>query len=92
MFWFTLVVGAGSAGSVLANRLSEDLLSTVLVVEAGGSEDENPTMHIPAIPASLQHTKQDWAFKTVPQKTSSFGLQENVNIKPILHKQDNKAV
>uniref|UniRef100_A0A8W8J5B5 Glucose-methanol-choline oxidoreductase N-terminal domain-containing protein n=1 Tax=Magallana gigas TaxID=29159 RepID=A0A8W8J5B5_MAGGI len=71
-----IIVGAGSAGCVLANRLSEDLTSTVLIVEAGGSEEENEVMHIPALPGLLQNTKQDWAFRTVPQKKSCQGLND----------------
>ena len=73
-----LTVGAGSAGCVLANRLTEDLTSTVLIVEAGGSEEENEVMHIPALPGLLQNTKQDWAFRTVPQKKSCQGLKDQV--------------
>nr|XP_034331218.1 alcohol dehydrogenase [acceptor] isoform X2 [Crassostrea gigas] len=71
-----IIVGAGSAGCVLANRLTEDLTSTVLIVEAGGSEEENEVMHIPALPGLLQNTKQDWAFRTVPQKKSCQGLKD----------------
>uniref|UniRef100_A0A8W8J255 Glucose-methanol-choline oxidoreductase N-terminal domain-containing protein n=1 Tax=Magallana gigas TaxID=29159 RepID=A0A8W8J255_MAGGI len=71
-----IIVGAGSAGCVLANRLSEDLTSTVLIVEAGGSEEENEVMHIPALPGLPQNTKQDWAFRTIPQKKSCQGLKD----------------
>ncbi|MGT2465807.1 GMC family oxidoreductase [Mesorhizobium atlanticum] len=42
-----IVVGAGSAGSVIANRLSADGKSNILVLEAGGA-DRNPFLHIPA--------------------------------------------
>ena len=42
-----VIVGAGSAGSIVANRLSEDPNVTVAVLEAGGS-DWNPFIHIPA--------------------------------------------
>src|SRR3546814_9457389 len=41
------IVGAGSAGSVLANRLTEDGSTTVCVLEAGGS-DWHPFIHVPA--------------------------------------------
>src|SRR3546814_20862231 len=42
-----VIVGAGSAGSVLANRLTEDGSTTVCVLEAGGS-DWQPFIHVPA--------------------------------------------
>ncbi|XP_052710366.1 L-sorbose 1-dehydrogenase-like isoform X2 [Crassostrea angulata] len=77
-----IIVGAGSAGCVLANRLSEDLLSTVLILEAGGSEGENVFMHIPVALPELINSKQDWAFKTVPQKKSSIGLKEQKSAWP----------
>ncbi|MBV8507188.1 MAG: GMC family oxidoreductase N-terminal domain-containing protein, partial [Alphaproteobacteria bacterium] len=42
-----VIVGAGSAGCVLANRLSEDPGAKVILIEAGGS-DRSPYIHIPA--------------------------------------------
>lgn len=75
---FALAVGAGSAGCVLVNRISEDLLSTVLIVEAGGSEDENEMKHVPVASRLFQNTTQDCTFKTVPQKESCMGLKDQV--------------
>ncbi|XP_061180751.1 L-sorbose 1-dehydrogenase-like [Saccostrea echinata] len=70
-----IIVGAGSAGCVLANKLSEDLRSSVLIIEAGGSEDESELMHIPFLSGALQATKHDWAFRTIPQKYACFNMQ-----------------
>jgi choline dehydrogenase-like flavoprotein len=62
-----IVVGAGSAGSVLASRLTEDPQVSVCLLEAGGP-DTNVLIHCPAGLALLAQTKQaNWAFQTTPQ-------------------------
>ncbi|MBJ8340709.1 GMC family oxidoreductase N-terminal domain-containing protein [Antrihabitans sp. YC3-6] len=62
-----VIVGAGSAGCVLANRLTEDASTSVLLLEAGG-EDDADEIHIPAAFSSLFKTKWDWNYETSEQK------------------------
>jgi choline dehydrogenase len=61
-----IIVGAGSAGCVLANRLSEDPHTTVLLLEAG-SPDRKQEFHIPAAAPKLFKTPHDWAYQTEEQ-------------------------
>jgi choline dehydrogenase len=61
-----VVVGAGSAGCVLANRLSEDPSVSVLVLEAGG-KDRSMNIKIPAAFPNQFHTKLDWDYYTEPE-------------------------
>lgn len=62
-----VVVGAGSAGCVLAARLSEDPDTTVCLLEAG-PRDRHPFVHIPAAFPRLFGGPLDWGFETVPQE------------------------
>lgn len=62
-----IIVGAGSAGCVLANRLSEDLTVTVLLLEAG-PKDRNPLIHLPAgFAQTLKDPKVNWLYQTEPE-------------------------
>ncbi len=62
-----IVIGAGSAGCVLAGRLSEDASASVLLLEAGGPADADESK-IPAAFASLFKTRFDWNYQTTEQK------------------------
>ena len=63
-----IIVGSGTAGCVLANRLSEDKDVRVCMIEAG-PPDKSPRIHIPAAVATLLFDeKMSWGYKTVPQK------------------------
>ena len=62
-----IIIGGGSAGSVLAARLSEDPSASVLLLEAGGS-DRHPYFHLPAGFAKMTKGIGSWGWDTVPQR------------------------
>ena len=61
-----IIIGAGSAGCVLANRLSEDPKVKVLLLEAGGP-DKRKEIHIPLAFSKLFKTPCDWGYYTEPE-------------------------
>ncbi|GIY76537.1 glucose dehydrogenase [Caerostris darwini] len=66
-------IGAGSAGSVLASRLSEDECVKVLLLEAGGKID--PITEVPVLALLTENTDMDWQYKTVPQTRAAGGYE-----------------
>ena len=62
-----VIVGGGSAGCVLANRLSADGKTRVLLLEAGPS-DRHPYIHMPVGFAKLTSGPFEWGFRSVPQR------------------------
>ncbi|MHA3978967.1 GMC family oxidoreductase [Halovulum sp. GXIMD14794] len=62
-----IIVGGGSAGSVVASRLSEDPANRVLLLEAGPT-DRHPFYHLPAGFAKMTKGIGSWGWETVPQR------------------------
>ncbi|KAJ8917312.1 hypothetical protein NQ315_002330 [Exocentrus adspersus] len=67
-----VVIGGGSAGAVVASRLSEVSNWTVLLIEAGG--DENEISDIPALSGYMQMSQFDWMYQTSPPGESPYCL------------------
>lgn len=68
-----VVVGGGSAGAVVAARLSEIPSWNVLLLEAG--PDENEITDVPSLAAYLQLSQWDWAYKTEPTGRACLGMK-----------------
>uniref|UniRef100_A0A1E1X791 Putative glucose dehydrogenase n=1 Tax=Amblyomma aureolatum TaxID=187763 RepID=A0A1E1X791_9ACAR len=73
-----IVVGAGSAGSVVANRLSANGKYTVLLLEAGG--EETPDLMVPFNAPFAANENNSWLYVTVPQKNSCLSFPGNVAV------------
>lgn len=62
-----IIVGGGTAGLALANRLTEDGIHSVLVLEAGTAPDEVKPYQVPGSDLQALGSPIDWAFTTLPQ-------------------------
>ncbi|XP_077552790.1 glucose dehydrogenase [FAD, quinone]-like [Haemaphysalis longicornis] len=69
-----VIVGGGSAGSVIANRLSSDPSVSVLILEAGGLE--TASRQIPALAPFNLGGPDDWAYRSVPQRNACLSFRE----------------
>lgn len=77
---YSILVGAGSAGAVIANRLSENSNVSVLLIEAGDYGFDNENIRIPLAGGGLQKTLADWHYYTVPQEYSQKAMIDRVYI------------
>ena len=62
-----VIVGGGTAGLVLAARLSENPDHQVLVIEAGSDQTSDPRVVTPALWPTMLNTESDWSMRTVEQ-------------------------
>ena len=80
-----IVVGSGSAGAVVASRLSENPSVSVLLLEAGPPDKfwgSQFLMQIPALTPHFQRSNTDWAFRSQPQRASARALNDHVSAWP----------
>lgn len=69
-----IIIGGGTSGAVIANRLSENSSTTVLLIEAGTYG--NNVTKIPAMGPILLSSDYSWGFKTTKQKHGCLGKKE----------------
>ena len=62
-----VIIGGGTSGLTVANRLSEDSGTSVLVLEAGGNHLADPRVIVPALCMQAPGSELDWQFMTEPQ-------------------------
>lgn len=63
-----VIIGAGTAGCVLARRLTEDPAVSVIVLEAGADRLDDPRMNMPGGAGAMYDDEEfDWKFRSVPQ-------------------------
>ncbi|XP_063912750.1 alcohol dehydrogenase [acceptor]-like [Zophobas morio] len=75
-----VIVGAGTAGCILATRLSEIRKISILLIEAGG--EENDFNQIPGMWPYNQFSEFNWGYYTIPQKHSCLGMKNRQCIVP----------
>ncbi|WAR21890.1 SDH-like protein [Mya arenaria] len=71
-----IIIGSGSAGSILATRLSEDRDSSVLLLEAGETLVKKPIFYEPWRYIQLLNSTYDWTYLTVPQRNACLGMKD----------------
>ena len=73
-----IIVGGGTAGLVLANRLTADPKVSVLVIETGSDRLKDPRIITPGLATTLyDDPTYDWSFNTVPQVVVSISFEPN---------------
>ncbi|XP_072046289.1 uncharacterized protein [Amphiura filiformis] len=77
-----IVVGAGTAGCIVATRLTEDARINVLLLEAGSSDVNDIRVRSPSYLISAFESEIDWNYKTVPQKYALKGYKDNICVWP----------
>jgi choline dehydrogenase-like flavoprotein len=70
-----VIVGGGTAGLVIAARLTENSDITVAVIEAGEDQSEDLRVKTPGMWPAFQDGTMGWSFKTVPQVSSFLGCE-----------------
>lgn len=73
-----VIVGGGTAGCILASRLSESGDASVLLIESGSTF--SPLAMVPFLTSQQQQSRNDWSLQTVTQKHSSYGFRDQVHL------------